>query len=160
MWVGGGWGGGQCCVLVEKGRRSTTLPKPTCCALHWPLATLSPHPAVHTPHTQAATSILNMTSSRGGSSGPQLSGPLAMPGTTRDLAVAYDTSHGAFRPAPPVPKAARAEVSGGMMRKLLAVAAVPAVTSEMQSLLKRVEPGQGTGAGTEEEELAVLQHYR
>jgi hypothetical protein len=58
--------------------------------------------------------------SSGINSAAQLSGPLAMAGTTRDLAAAYDASSGAFRPAPPIPKARKNALSARRLQQAAA----------------------------------------
>ena len=86
------------------------------------------------PHvSQAASSLLGMALGSSGSS--NLSGPLAMAGTTRDLAEAYDSSKGAFRPAPALPKGNRQGLPSSMLRRLQQAAGKEATSSEMQLFL-------------------------
>ena len=106
---------------------------------------------------KAATSLLGMGLGASGSS--QLSGPLAMAGTTRDLAEAYDASMGSFRPAPPLPKASRQSLPASTVKRLQLMAAKPAVSEELRALLRR----KGLLGGEVEDDLGMKglgEHYR
>ncbi|KAG1668841.1 hypothetical protein FOA52_004936 [Chlamydomonas sp. UWO 241] len=144
--VGGRLFDANCPDPSEAGAMASTL---------WELCGLTHH---YHPHVaSAATSLLAMApgggrggSGDGGSGSGSLSGPLALAGTTRELARAYDTSLGAFRPAPQKPKARKAVdgggVSGGMLRRLQHAEAAAPATPEMAELLARVEAAMRDGA--------------
>ncbi len=112
-----------------------------------PVMTRHYHPAVG----QAATSLLAMGLGAGGSSS-NLSGPLAMAGTARDLAAAYDCSRGSFRPSPPEPKAGRRSggPSGSVARRLQQLAAKPASAEELVAMLKKLQRGGSDDVPAEE----------
>ena len=104
------------------------------------------------PHVvQAATSLLAMGLGASGSS--QLSGPLAMAGTTKDLAEANDSYAGAFRPAPALPKGGKS-LPASVLRRLQYAAAKPAVTGEMLTFLDSFA-GEGKAEGS-----LFQQHYQ
>jgi nucleolar complex protein 3 len=80
----------------------------------WELSVLtrSSHPHL----AQAAASLLSMKPEGAQAQGMTLTGPLALAGTAKDLALAYDSSRGSFNPAPHAPKAVK--LSGSSVRRL------------------------------------------
>ena len=74
----------------------------------WELSVLtrSSHPHL----AQAASSLLTMKP-ESQAQAATLSGPLALAGTAKDLALAYDGSRGSFNPAPHAPKATKLSAS-------------------------------------------------
>ena len=87
-----------------------------------------------------------------------------MAGTTRDLAEVYDASLGSFRPAPPMPKASRQSLPGSLVKRLLLLAAKPAVSEEFRSFLRRKgingeEGDSSPGALDFSEHFRVLARY-
>jgi len=122
--VGGRMYDAACPDPSEAGAMSASL---------WELTTMAAHH--YHPHVvQAASSLLGMALGSSGSG--NLSGPLAMAGSTRELADAYDSSKGAFRPAPALPKANRQGLPSSMLRRLQQAAGKSATSSEMQLLLE------------------------
>jgi hypothetical protein len=87
----------------------------------------------------------------GSSGSSQLSGPLAMAGTTQDLALAYDTSSGSFRPPPAPPKSNQKPASAA--RRLQQALQKSAMTNELQALLKNMDENAGIEEG-------IKRHFR
>ncbi len=93
----------------------------------------------------------------GVNSSAQMAGPLAMPGTTKDLALAYNSNHGAFRPAPLKPKPLIKSPKSA--RILQQAAGQAAVTPVMQMMLKDLESAN-QGLDGSVLEVQLLRHFR
>ena len=121
----------------------------------WELPAMTRH---YHPHVgQAAASLLSMGLGASGSS--QLSGPLTLAGTTRELAGAYDCANGAFRPAPSLPKVNRGQGRpSSVVRRLQQAASKAATTEEMQRLLD--SKGCRVTEGGDAEGMLFGQHFR
>jgi hypothetical protein len=75
----------------------------------------------------------------GSGSTSQLSGPLSITGTTKDLAEAYIIGKGAFKPAPPAPRAKRQGLPASMIRRLQQADTKANLTSDLKDLLRSNE---------------------
>ncbi|GAX79807.1 hypothetical protein CEUSTIGMA_g7247.t1 [Chlamydomonas eustigma] len=121
----------------------------------WELAFMTHH---YHPHVaQAAGSLLAMGSKSGNTS--QLSGPLAMAGTTKDLAEAYNIAMGAFRPAPPMPRAKRQALPVSMIRRLQLAEGKTSLTGGLKDIVKSIQVEDKKAGGLFEDHFRVLQVF-
>lgn len=112
-------------------------------------------------HAQAALSLLahlapGSASQQAG--GPQLSGPLSVPGTLRDLATIYaPTGLGNYRPAPPAPKHGGGRKGGaqGQQGAALKKLAHSSATAEFEQLMAEFGVSLAGSSGTGSAALAA-----